>query len=163
VLTADDIGFVKGFYERSSGDGDRGGRVTELVARPLLSALFPGLASIVQPLAGECAGRREVLERLPFVEGYGVDIGLLIDVADRYGVGAVAQVDLGRRVHRNRPLDELAPQATAVMQAVLARAGRALPEVVTLEQPGLPPVEVDRVERPPLVDVASYRRLIHTA
>ena len=163
VLTNDDIGFVKGYYERSSGSGDRGGRVTELVARPLLSALFPALASIVQPLAGECAGRRDVLEQLPFGEGYGVDIGLLIDVADRFGTGAVAQVDLGHRVHRNRPLDELAPQATAVLQAVLGRAGRALPEVVTLDRPGLPPVDVDRVERPPLVDVASYRRLIHSA
>jgi glucosyl-3-phosphoglycerate synthase len=163
VLTTDDVGFVKGFYERSSSDGDRGGRVTELVARPLLSALFPALASIAQPLAGECAGRRDVLERLPFVEGYGVDIGLLIDVAERDGVGTIAQVDLGRRVHRNRPLDELAPQATAVMQAVLARAGRALPEVVTLERPGLAPVDVDRTERPPLVDVASYRHLSHTA
>ena len=101
--------------------------MTELVARPLLALLFPHLTSIVQPLGGEYAGRRELLEQLPFVEGYGVDIGLLIDIAAGFGTDVIAQVDLGTRVHRNRPLDELSPQATAIMQTALRRAGRAAP------------------------------------
>ncbi len=156
LLTRPEIGFVKGFYERPVADaGDRGGRVTELVARPMLSLLFPHLTSIVQPLAGEYAGRREVLERLPFVEGYGVDIALLIDIADRIGTAAMAQVDLGRRVHRNRPLDELSPQATAILQTMLARAGRPVPAVTTLHRPGLDPLEVEVVERPPLRTVTG--------
>jgi glucosyl-3-phosphoglycerate synthase len=156
LLTRPDIGFVKGFYERPAAEaGDRGGRVTELVARPMLSLLFPHLSSVAQPLAGEYAGRRELLERLPFVEGYGVDIALLIDIAERFGTDAMAQVDLGRRVHRNRPLDELSPQATAILQTMLARAGRPVPAVATLYRPGLEPVDVEVVERPPLETIAG--------
>ena len=97
--------------------------MTELVARPLLSLLFPKLADIVQPLGGEYAGRREALEVLPFVEGWGVELGLLIDLVERFGRDAVAQVDLGVREHRNRPLDELAPQALAILATALRRAG----------------------------------------
>src|SRR5207302_6970634 len=130
LLAHPEIDFVKGFYDRPSTDpADRGGRVTELVARPLLALLFPHLTSIVQPLGGEYAGRREVLEQLPFVEGYGVDIALLIDIAERFGLDAIAQVDLGSRRHRNRPLDELSPQATAVIQTMLARSGRPVAQV----------------------------------
>jgi glucosyl-3-phosphoglycerate synthase len=158
LLTETDVGFVKGLYERPA-PGDRGGRVTELVARPLLSLLFPHLAGVVQPLAGEYAGRRRLLERLPFVEGYGVDIGLLIDVAARFGSQCVAQVDLGSRVHRNRTLDELSPQALAIIQIVLRRAGCALPPgPAVLRRPGLDAIAVDTEERPPLVDVPAYRR-----
>lgn len=154
-----DIAFVKGFYERPGADGvERGGRVTELVARPLLSLFFPELTDIVQPLAGEFGGRREVLEQLPFVQGYGVDLGLLIDVAAQHGPTAIAQVDLGRRVHRNRPLDELSPQALAVLQAALQRAVPGLtPEHVALLRPGSDPVVVDVVTRPALVTVPEYR------
>jgi glucosyl-3-phosphoglycerate synthase len=160
LLTRPDLQFVKGFYERPVDNGaGRGGRVTELVARPVVSLLFPHLAPIVQPLAGEYAGRREALELLPFVEGYGVDLGLLIDVAARFGLDAMAQVDLGTRVHRNRPLDELSVQATSVLQTALRRAS---PDLVgrstTLTRPGLEPLEVDAVERPPLVEVPAYRR-----
>jgi glucosyl-3-phosphoglycerate synthase len=160
LLNRPELGFVKGYYERPlQGGQDGGGRVTELVARPALALLFPQLASVVQPLAGEYAGRRSLLERLPFVCGYGVDIALLIDVAERFGLDAVAQVDLGVRFHRNRPLAELAPQATAVLQAVLKRAGAvgALPST-TLVRPGDAPVEVDLTELPPLVHVAEYAR-----
>ncbi len=127
LLLHDDVGFVKAFYERPlEGQPGEGGRVTELVARPLLSLLFPDLTPIVQPLAGECAARRDVLEQVPFVEGYGVDIGLVIDVAGRFGLNSIAQVDLGVRHHRNRPLEELAPQSMAIIQTVLARAGAAV-------------------------------------
>jgi glucosyl-3-phosphoglycerate synthase len=122
------IDFVKGFYDRPyEGQWGEGGRVTELVAKPLLRTLFPHLAGLRQPLAGECCGRREVLERVPFVAGYGVDIGLVIDVAARFGTGPLVQADLGRRVHRNRPLAELAPQAEAVLRTALARAGMGDP------------------------------------
>lgn len=160
LLTTTDVGFVKGFYDRPLGpDGDGGGRVTELVARPVLAVLFPELAPIVQPLAGEYAGRRDVLERLPFVQGYGVDIGLLIDIARRDGAGAIAQVDLGVRLHRNRPLDELSPQAMSVLQTALRRAD---PELVAtsavLARPGLDPMVIDVTERPPLADIPEYRR-----
>ena len=117
LLTRSDIAFVKGFYDRPvDGSPHGGGRVTELMARPVIAALFPHLASIVQPLSGEYAGRRSLLERLPFVQGYGVDLGLLIDIADAEGTEAIAQVDLGLRRHRNRSLEELGPQALAVLQ-----------------------------------------------
>ena len=124
LLTTDGIEFVKGYYDRPLIDGrPGGGRVTELVARPVLSLLFPHLATVVQPLAGEYAGTRRLFEQLPFVRGYGVDIGLLIDAAERVGIDAMAQVDLGVRTHRNRPLDQLSPQALAVLQTALHRAG----------------------------------------
>ena len=124
LLSRDDVFLVKGCYDRSyQSRWGEGGRVTELVAKPLLRTLVPHLSWLRQPLAGECAGRRDVLEQVPFVTGYGVDVALLIDVADRFGAGAIAQADLGRRVHRNRPLGELAPQAEAVLRTVLARVG----------------------------------------
>jgi glucosyl-3-phosphoglycerate synthase len=145
LLGTDDVVLVKAFYTRPlDGRPGEGGRVTELVARPLIELLFPHLAHVAQPLAGECAGRREVLERLPFVQGYGVDLALLIDVAHRWGSDAIAQVDLGTRVHRNRPLSELASQARAVMQTALARAGVE------------PTIAID--ERPPMIEVPSYRK-----
>ena len=118
---------VKAFYNRPiDGAPTGGGRVTELVARPLLAELFPELASVRQPLAGETALRREALEGVELDDGYGVEMGLLVDVALRHGAGAVAQVDLGERAHRNRPLAELVPQARAVMASALARAGLAV-------------------------------------
>ena len=124
LLARPDIQFVKGFYDRPvGGRAHGGGRVTELMARPVIAALFPHLSSIVQPLSGEYAGRRALLERLPFVQGYGVDLGLLVDIADLEGTEAIAQVDLGLRRHRNRSLDELGPQALAVLQTALDRAG----------------------------------------
>ncbi|HEV2310657.1 MAG TPA: glucosyl-3-phosphoglycerate synthase [Acidimicrobiia bacterium] len=157
------VGFVKGHYERPLDGRPRGGgRVTELMARPLLNALFPALAGIRQPLGGEYAARREVLEVLPFVEGWGVELGLLIDVADRFGVEAIAEADLGVREHRNRDLDDLAPQAMAVLLTGLRRAGAAPVDVastlVRVDESGastLVPVPV--LERPPMVTVAAYQ------
>lgn len=159
LLARPEVAFVKGFYDRPVGDSPHGGgRVTELVARPVIAALFPHLASIVQPLAGEYAGRRVLLERLPFAQGYGVDLGLLIDIAASEGTGVIAQVDLGTRRHRNRPLDELGPQALAVLQTALRRAGPALGDEATLVRPDVEPTTVTVTERPPLVDVTGYRR-----
>lgn len=130
LLTDPRVGFVKGFYERptvgdpiTGADGHGGGRVTELVARPLLSRFFPDLAGLRQPLSGEMAGRRSVLEAVPFVQGYGVETGLVIDVAAQFGIDSLVQVDLGVRLHRHQSLAALAVQATEVLQVVLDRAG----------------------------------------
>lgn len=120
--------FVKGHYARPVGaEGLPGGRVTELVARPALSLYHPNLTVFPQPLSGEIAARRSALTALPFASGYGVDVGLLIDVVARFGLERVARADLGVRIHRNRPLAELAPQAFEVLHAILRRAGIALP------------------------------------
>lgn len=159
ILTWPDVDFVKGFYDRPvDGAAHGGGRVTELVARPAISLLFPHLASVVQPLSGEYAGRRTLLERLPFVQGYGVDLGLLVDITDLEGTGVLAQVDLGTRRHRNRPLDELGPQALAVLQTAMRRAALPVADTAALVRPDSEPVEVRAGERPALVEVPSYRR-----
>jgi len=157
LLTDPDLAFVKGFYERPiDGQARGGGRVTELVARPLLTLLFPELAGVVQPLSGEYGGRREVLEQVPFVEHYGVDIALLIDISRLVGVGGLAQVDLGRRVHRNRPLPELSPMAAQVLQAALRRAAPGLvPDNAVMTPPELDPVAITYRERPPLVSLRA--------
>jgi len=124
LLVEEDVALVKGFYDRPlHGQPTGGGRVTELVARPLLNILFPMLSGVLQPLAGETAAPRRVLEKLDLADGYGVELGMLLDVATELGPGAIAQVDLGVRIHRNRPLDELRPQAEDVLRAALARAG----------------------------------------
>jgi glucosyl-3-phosphoglycerate synthase len=144
------VDFVKGHYHRPEANGVGGGRVTELLARPLLSLYFPELAEVAQPLAGEYAGRRSLLEQLPFVVGYGVDVALLIDAVRLVGIDHVAQVDLGVRHHRNRTLDELGPQALAVGQAILDRAGVRPPGTAVLHRPGRDPLPVPMHERPPL-------------
>jgi glucosyl-3-phosphoglycerate synthase len=119
-----EVALVKGFYERPfEGRPTGGGRVTELVARPLIDLLFPHLAGVRQPLAGETAAPRTVLDKTGLAPGYGVELGLLVDVAEHFGVDHIAQVDLGVRVHRNRPLLELRAQATDVLRAALERAG----------------------------------------
>jgi len=128
LLTRSDVRFVKGYYDRPyEGEAGQGGRVTELVARPMLELFHPALSFFSQPLAGEYAAVREIFEAVPFVEGYGVEVGLLIDIAARFGLGAMAECDLGVRIHRNRPLHELAPQASAIIRTVLHRAGVDLP------------------------------------
>jgi glucosyl-3-phosphoglycerate synthase len=158
LLTDPNLGFVKGFYERpDDGTVRGGGRVTELVARPMFTLLMPELAGIVQPLSGEYGGRRRVLEQVPFVEAYGVDIAMLIDIVTRFGIDAIAQVDLGRRVHRNRPLTELSPMAAQVMQAALRRIAPGLAaDSAVLNPPDLTPIEIVYRERPPLVTVPAY-------
>jgi glucosyl-3-phosphoglycerate synthase len=163
LLTDPAIGFVKGYYRRPiHGEATGGGRVTELMGRPVISSLFPHLAHFVQPLSGEYAGRRRLLESVPFVEGYGVEIGLLVDLVARYGPDALTQADLGVREHRNRTLEELGPQAMAVLVTALRRAGvpvdRRLAELVRFDDDQREervPVEIR--ERPPMVTVPAYR------
>jgi glucosyl-3-phosphoglycerate synthase len=165
LLNDPEVGMVKGFYRRPLHDEPTGGgRVTELMARPVLSYLFPLLTRFVQPLAGEYAARRSILETVPFVEGWGVEIGLLLDVVHRFGVQSVSQVDLGVRAHRNRPLEELGPQALAVLATALRRAGLdasdppLAAELVRYDE-NLAPERIPVVvrERPPMVTVPAYR------
>jgi glucosyl-3-phosphoglycerate synthase len=161
LLTYPSVQFVKGFYRRpGGGPAGGGGRVTELVARPLIARLFPHLAGVVQPLAGEYAGRREVLEALPVVCGWGVDLALVVDVVARHGLPALAQVDLGTRRHRHRPLDQLSPQAMAILTTALRRAGipeRDAAHLVLFDGDHRGhEVLVEVGERPPLRSLAAY-------
>lgn len=135
VLTRDDIQFVKAFYRRPLRlEGlklpEGGGRVTELTARPLLNRFFPELAGFLQPLAGEIAARRELLESVPFACGYAVEISMLIDVWRRVGRDGLAQVDLDVRQNQHQPLADLTVMAAAVMSGVLRKLeddGRLMP------------------------------------
>lgn len=118
--------FTKGFYRRPIMHGDQlvaagGGRVTELVARPLFNLFYPELSGFLQPLSGEYAGRRSVLERLPFFTGYGVETGLLIDLLHDIKLEGMAQVDLQQRVHRNQDLYDLSRMSFAIIQVVVDR------------------------------------------
>jgi glucosyl-3-phosphoglycerate synthase len=159
LLNDPDLGLVKAFYERvADADGHGGGRTTELVARPLLSMFFPPLATLRQPLGGEAAGTRALLEQLPFVESYGVESAMLIDTYRRCGLRGMAQVDLGERRHRHRDLLTLSEQASEILAVVLARAGMPVPQPVPplINQRGQSrPVHL--AERPPMIEIAEYR------
>ena len=160
------VQFVKGFFRRPylRPDGTElpadGGRVTELAARPLLSAFFPELAAFVQPLAGEVAARRRLLERLPFASGYAVETAMLLHARDALGgTAGMAQVDLDVRLNHHQPLVQLGPMAYAVLRVILERLraeGRLLddhaPPLQTAEG-GL--VQVEVVERPPYVTLRA--------
>lgn len=127
LLTTPSVGFVKAFYDRPLQLAEQlyatgGGRVTELTARPLLNYFWPQLAGVVQPLSGEYAGRSELLRSLPFFTGYGVEIGLLVDILHHRGADAIAQVDLEARIHRNQSMQSLSRMAYGVTQVALQRA-----------------------------------------
>jgi glucosyl-3-phosphoglycerate synthase len=126
LLREPEIQYVKGFYRRPIKMEGRlvsegGGRVTELTIRPLFNLFYPELSGMIQPLAGEYAGRRSVLEQVPFFTGYGVETGLLIDLFTEFGLNAIAQVDLEERVHRNQPLASLSQMSFAIIQVVMQR------------------------------------------
>lgn len=161
LLLVPDVALVKGFYRRplSTEDvsGAGGGRVTELMARPLLSALRPELSGVVQPLSGEYAGSRALLEAVPFAAGYGVEIGLLLDAHAIVGLAGIAQVNLGVRRHRNQPLPALGLMARQILGTALARCGVRPAEVGELTQfvqvagEWLPDTAAVRVaDRPPM-------------
>lgn len=177
LLSRPEIRFVKGFYQRPIRAEHRllptgGGRVTELVARPLLSLFYPELTALIQPLSGEYGGERSLLESIPFFSGYGVEIGTLIDIYTRFGMEVIAQVDLEERQHRNQTLPALGRMAFQVMQAVLVRLqeqGRLVlnegyrTEMTQVDYRDgeyildrrLLPVE----ERPPISELEEYRAL----
>lgn len=167
LLTDPTVALVKGFYERplrSAGveDPHGGGRVTELVARPLLALARPELGQVVQPLAGEWAVRREVYETLRVPTGYGVDLAALLDVSQRLGLDAIAQVDLGRRAHSHQPVSALAAMATQIMSAVIMRTDRGGPDLESAVLRQFAPAvggfaettrDVDLTERQPAIEV----------
>ena len=156
LICAPHIQFVKAFYRRpfKTGPGrvesTGGGRVTELMARPLLAAFYPELSDIRQPLAGEFAARRDLLEQMAFCTGYAIEIGLLLDVNAAIGIDAIAQVDLDVRQNRHQPLEALTPMASAVLAAVTSRLRREGRLLDGGAQGGL-------LERPPLVDLRMLR------
>ena len=166
LLTEQGVALVKGFYRRplrlEAAELDTGGgRVTELLIRPLLAALRPELSGVVQPLGGEYAATRELLESLPFAAGYGVEIGLLLDTHARRGLDALAQVNLGVRKHRNRSLLALGVMARQILAAALHRcalpdAGAAITQFRQLEGEWLPTSQhVEVLDRPPMREVSS--------
>jgi glucosyl-3-phosphoglycerate synthase len=150
LLTDPEIQFVKGAYTRPFTAGSEvveegGGRVTELMARPLLRAFYPELADLVQPLAGEFAGRRDLLERIPWSTGYAAEISMDIDIWKLVGIDAIAQVDIGERRQPHQPLKSLGGMASTILAAVGAR----LADEGRLDADAVPPA--DFVVRPPLV------------
>jgi glucosyl-3-phosphoglycerate synthase len=136
-----------------------GGRTTELVARPLLSLFFPEIAEMQQPLAGEYAGRRTMLEAVPFATGWGVEIGLLIDMYRQFGIDSLGQVDLGVRLHRHHKLETLAIQAAEVAATLLARVPDAPPfaeAVPTLRRKSGDDIELNVMVRPPVKSLLRF-------
>jgi glucosyl-3-phosphoglycerate synthase len=176
LLLRPEIDFVKGYYRRPLKVGNKmqagsGGRVTELTARPLLNLFYPELSGIVQPLSGEYGGRRKVLEQLPFFSGYGVEIGLLIDMLEKFGVRSIAQVDLLERVHHNQPLEALSKMSFAIIQAVIRKLegkyGQNMLEnvnktmkMIRHEQDRffLDIEEIAEGERPPMIEIPEYQQ-----
>lgn len=176
LLLRPDLMFVKGFYLRPMRVGSvlqagGGGRVTELTARPLLNLFFPALSGLIQPLSGEYGGRRAALEQMPFSTGYGVETGLLIDMLEEYGLRAIAQVDLIRRVHHNQPLTALSKMSFAIIQTLIRKLDRRygtdlLEDVnramkIIRHEEGRFFLDVEEVaerERPAMITLPEYRK-----
>ena len=174
LLEESRIQYVKGYYQRPIVEGGvlregGGGRVTELVARPLINLFYPELSGLIQPLAGEYAGRRSLLETMSFFTGYAVEIGHLIDVAERVGLEGLGQVDLERRVHRNQELEGLSRMSFVILQAVMKRLeerrkARLFAEMgSTMKLPrygeeglSLEVIELADRERPPMIRIPEY-------
>ncbi|GGX63545.1 glucosyl-3-phosphoglycerate synthase [Streptomyces minutiscleroticus] len=164
LLTEPGVDLVKAMYDRPLGSAaGQGGRVTELMARPLLNMHWPRLAGFVQPLGGEYAARRSLLERLPFPVGYGVELGLLVDALHTVGLDALAQVDVGERKHRHQDGQALGRMAATIYrtaQVRLARGHLVRPVLTQFErgENGFEPRvhSVDTEERPPMISVAEY-------
>ncbi len=174
LLAEPRIGYVKAYYQRPIVQGGiitegAGGRVTELVARPLLNLFFPELSGMIQPLSGEYAGRREHLEQVAFFTGYGVEIGHLIDLSDKLGLSGLGQVDLDIRFHRNQELEGLSKMSFVILQAVMKRLeerrkvrlfaelGSRMLLPRSAETLGLEIIDLADSERPPMVRIPEYR------
>ena len=174
LIHRDEIRYVKAFYDRplAFSQGVRpsgGGRVTEILIRPLFSLFFPELTAIIQPLSGEYAVRREVLEQIPFPIGYGVETSHLLDVYTRWGMPAFGQTDLDQRVHRNQATRSLGKMSFGIIQTFLSRLHKldlisSMPEMSTvLRQFQVHDQEFETVEheiveeeRPPMIEVPEY-------
>jgi glucosyl-3-phosphoglycerate synthase len=177
LLSYDHIKYTKAFYDRPIATGKNkirptgGGRVTELVIRPLFSLFFPELTQIIQPLSGEYAGYRSIFEQIPFPIGYGVETSMILDICERWGLDVIAQVDLERRVHRNQDTKALGRMSFVVMKTFLRRIHRLgivefkrelYDQMIqyNLVRENIVPdlVEMSGVERPPMAEVAEYRK-----
>ncbi|MER6284683.1 glucosyl-3-phosphoglycerate synthase [Streptomyces sviceus] len=164
LLTDPEVDLVKGMYDRPlGGAAGQGGRVTELMARPLLNMHWPQLAGFVQPLGGEYAARRSLLEQLPFPVGYGIELGMLVDALHLVGLDALAQVDVGVRKHRHQDGQALGRMSAAIYRTAqlrLARGHMIRPALTQFERgrDGFEPrtYSVDTEERPPMVEIAEY-------
>jgi glucosyl-3-phosphoglycerate synthase len=175
LLMRPELQFVKAFYQRPLRVGGElqasgGGRVTELTARPILNLFFPELSGMVQPLSGEQGGRRTLLEQLPFFTGYGVETGLLIDTLQRAGLGAIGQVDMKQRIHRNQDLLDLSKMSFEILQVALRRVGEAHGQrlweeansslkLITSGEGGklhLEMHDISATERPPIATIPEY-------
>jgi glycosyltransferase involved in cell wall biosynthesis/nucleotide-binding universal stress UspA family protein len=175
LLQRPNLMFVKGFYRRPLKAGKelqpgRGGRVTELTARPLLNLFYPELSGIVQPLAGEYGGRRPALERVSFTSGYGVETSILIDIFERYKLASIAQVDLVERIHRNQTLPRLSQMSFAIIQTFFSKLERRYGHEMLKDvnrtmktvhyEPGhfyLEVAEIAEEERPPMIEIPEYQ------
>ena len=174
------IGFTKAFYQRplrmdSALKSLEGGRVTELLMRPLFNLYFPQLSCFIQPLSGEYAGRRNVLDKIPFFTGYGVEMGMLIDIERKFGLEKMVQVDLDERVHRNRPINELSKMSFEILQAFSEKANALgvfvnldkINSIYTIIEPKFNGTQKPEYElhtnpifarqRPPMVTIPEYR------
>lgn len=179
LLSDPAVELVKGYYDRMSvdglpGHGPQGGRVTELVARPLLNLRWPELAAVVQPLAGEWAVRRTVIEQLSVPVGYGVELAVLLDVWARGGVDALAQVDLGARAHAHQSVHDLGVMAAEILQTAARRFESSVSWAADIGEAQLWQFDRDRVppwrardvplaERPPAVSVVGYPTVVQPA
>lgn len=174
LLKYDNIGFVKAFYDRPILWGENksksgGGRVTELLVRPFFNMFFPKLAGLIQPLAGEYAGRRSILEKIPFYVGYGVEAGMLIDICIKFGIDIIAQVDLEQRVHRNQTTQSLGRMAFGIMQTIFNKLAQYNKIDVKMKYENIlkqfyydneefkfNEYEINEVERPPIETLKEY-------
>ncbi len=176
LLLHDHIKYSKAFYDRPIAIGKNkirptgGGRVTELVIRPLFSLFFPELTQIIQPLSGEYAGYREVFEKIPFPIGYGVETSMILDICEKWGLNVIAQVDLEKRVHRNQDTKALGKMSFVILNTFLKRIEKQdfihlkkelYKEMIQYNlvksefQPDI--LKIDGVERPPIVEIPEYR------
>jgi glucosyl-3-phosphoglycerate synthase len=180
LLMDDDIRFVKAFYDRPITLDQKtvrpsgGGRVTELVTRPLFSIFYPELSQIIQPLSGEYAGFRECFESIPFPIGYGIETSMLMDIYERWGMDVIAQVDLDKRVHRNQTTLALGRMSFGIIQTFIAKLSAAGKANIATElhrtmiqyelEDGVyhrKQSEIVIVERPPIIDLPEYRSKFH--
>jgi glucosyl-3-phosphoglycerate synthase len=175
LIRRDEIHYVKAFYDRplnySSGlRSSGGGRVTEILIRPLFSLFYPELTNVIQPLSGEYAARREVLEMIPFPIGYGVETSHLLDLYEKFGLDAFAQTDLDRRVHRNQTTNALGKMSFGILQTFFNRLHaqgkiEQMPDMETfyrrfeVEDGAYSQLvqEVVEEERPPMIEIEGYR------
>ncbi|MEA3438309.1 MAG: glucosyl-3-phosphoglycerate synthase, partial [Thermodesulfobacteriota bacterium] len=176
LLLFDRIRYTKAFYDRPIAIGKSkirptgGGRVTELVIRPLFSLFFPELTQILQPLSGEYAGFREIFEKIPFPIGYGVETSMILDICEKWGLDVIAQVDLERRIHRNQDTKALGKMAFVILKTFFKRVEKLklidlkkeiFSEMIqyNLVKGKIKPdkLEIEGSERPPMETIPEYR------